>query len=154
MPSHVFTLASHVVLNSSFFVRSARRFSVPTWLWGGAARSRRSRLAAGHRRRRARSGLEGGEHGARLWPVGARLILRPPAEPLLAYHHRPADARHLVGERTGDDLALLGFKQFHQPGIVFGAFTAQHRHRAIDQQPTQVAIAAFADRTELDPRLR
>ena len=84
----------------------------------------RSRLAAGHRRRRARSGLEGvglqptdlfrGEHRARLTQVGARLIVSPAAEVLLPHHQRPTDPRHLVGERTGDDLALLGLEQFDQ----------------------------------------
>jgi hypothetical protein len=37
----------------------------------------RSRLAEGHRRRRARSGLDGGEHDARLAQVGARLPKNP-----------------------------------------------------------------------------
>ena len=42
------------------------------------------------------------------------------AEVLLPRHHRPGDARHLVGERTGGDHALLLGQQFDQPGIVFG----------------------------------
>ena len=57
---------------AGFFVRSKHRFSVPTWVRRGAARSRGQdwpeRRRAGHRRRRARSGLDGGEHGARLGP--------------------------------------------------------------------------------------
>ena len=77
----------------------------------------RSRLAEGHRRRRARSGLDGGEHGARLARGRARLIVLPTAEVLLAHHHRPADARHLIGERAGSDLARLALQQLGQPGI-------------------------------------
>jgi len=60
--------------NASFSVRSQHRFSVPTWIDEGAARSRGQdwpERSAGHRRRRARSGLEGGEHDARLGQVGA-----------------------------------------------------------------------------------
>jgi hypothetical protein len=59
---------------AGFFVRSKHRFSVPTWVPRGAARSRGQdwpERRAGHRRRRARSGLDGGEHGARLGRVGA-----------------------------------------------------------------------------------
>jgi hypothetical protein len=64
-------------LRSSFFVRSMHRFSVPTWVQGGAARSRGQdwpERSDGHRRRRARSGLDGGEHGARLGRVGGSAI--------------------------------------------------------------------------------
>src|SRR5258708_8456228 len=56
----------------------------------------RSRLAEGHRRRRARSGLDGGEHDARLAQVGALLIAPPAAAVLLAHHHPPTHARPLV----------------------------------------------------------
>src|SRR6266436_6345028 len=110
----------------------------------------RSRLAEGHRRRRARSGLDGGKHGAKLARVGARLIVAPAAEILLAYHHRPTDARHLIGERAGGDLALLGLEQFDQPGVLLGSLAAQHRHRAVDQQAAQITVATLADRPELD----
>src|SRR6516164_11224116 len=61
--------------NASFSVRSQHRFSVPTWIGEGAARSRGQdwpERSTGHRRRRARSGLDGGEHGARLDRVGTR----------------------------------------------------------------------------------
>ena len=58
--------------------------------------------------------------------VGARLILPRPVIVLLAHHHRPTDARHLVGERAGGDLALLGLQQFDQPGILLGALAGQH----------------------------
>jgi len=75
-----------------------------------------SRLAEGHRRRRARSGLDGGEHGAGLVQVGARLIVPPVAVVLLAHHHRPGDACHLVGERTGDDLRSLVSSNFASQG--------------------------------------
>jgi hypothetical protein len=74
-------------LRSRFFVRSMHRFSVPTWVQGGAARSRGQdwpERSDGHRRRRARSGLDGGEHvglqptgltrGARLGRVGGSAI--------------------------------------------------------------------------------
>src|SRR6266705_6618399 len=98
MPSRLFTLASPVSLKCCFFVRSKGRFFVPTWFGGGAARSRGQdwpkATAAG-----ARSGLDGGEHGARLAQVGARMIVPPAAEVLLAHHHCPTDARHLVSER-------------------------------------------------------
>src|SRR6266436_3893961 len=110
----------------------------------------RSRLAEGHRRRRARSGLDGGEHGARLAQVGARLIVAPVAKVLLAHHYCPTDACHLVGERAGGDLALFGLEQSHQPGVLLGALAAQHRHRPVDQQAAQIAVPALADRTELD----
>src|SRR5260370_39397366 len=75
---------------------------------------------------------------------------RPGAELLLTHHHRPADARHLVGQRTGDDHALLLGQQFGQPWIVPGALAAQHRHRAIDQEPAQIAVATLRYRAELD----
>src|SRR5438128_8440387 len=159
MPSRFFTLASPVSRKSCvsqvLFLCSIkwpflRPDLVPEW----RRAQPRSRLAEGHRRRRARSGLDGGEHGARLAQVGARLIVSPAAEVLLPHHHRPTDARHLVGERAGGDLALLGLQQFDQPGILRGLLAAQHRHRAVDQQPAQIAVAALADRTELDPRLR
>src|SRR5262249_40932115 len=87
---------------------------------------------------------------ARLRPVGAQLIVPPAAEILLADHHRPADTRHLVGERASGDLARLALEQFDQPGILLGALAAQDRHRTVDQQPAQIAIAALADRPELD----
>jgi hypothetical protein len=40
-----------------------------------------------------RRGLDGGEHGARLRPVGARLILHATAEVFLTDHQRPPNAR-------------------------------------------------------------
>ena len=75
---------------------------------------------------------------------------RPGPEVLLAHHHRPGDARHLVGQRAGRHLARLGREQSAQPGVLPGAPAAQHRHRAIHQQPAQLAVAALADRTEPD----
>jgi len=138
------------VLKSCFSVRSASRFSVPTWFRSGAARSRSQdwpkATAAGVRA----AVLTAVSTAPGSFRSGARLIVPPVAVVLLAHHHRPGDACHLVGERTGDELALLGFEQFGQPGILFGAPAAQHRHCAIDQQPAQIAIAALADRTELD----
>src|SRR5437870_13694811 len=124
MPSRFFTLASPVSRKSCVsqvlflcsiqgpFLRPAL---VPEWRRAPP----RSRLAAGHRRRRARSGLDGGEHDARLAQVGTRLIVTPAAEVLLAYHHGPADARHLVGECAGGDFTLLAGEQFREPGILF-----------------------------------
>ncbi len=93
---------------SSFFVRSASRFSIPTWVPGWRRAQPQSRLAEGHRRRRARSGLDGGEHGAKLRPVGARLILRSAAVVCLTHHHRPADTRH---PRPAPGQALLASAQ-------------------------------------------
>jgi len=57
---------------AGFFVRSQHRFSVPTWLPSGAARSRGQGWPdqrKGHRQRRL--GLDGGEHGAKLGQVEA-----------------------------------------------------------------------------------
>src|SRR5258708_33880037 len=51
----------------------------------------RSRLAEGHRRRRARSGLDGGEPAARLAHICAWLFA-PASEVLLEHHHRPTVA--------------------------------------------------------------
>ncbi len=62
-----------------------------------------------------------------------------------------------VGKRTGDHHALLLGQQFDQPGIALGSLAAQHRHRApsgrargqaVDQQTSQIAVAALADRAE------
>src|SRR5438105_14181384 len=84
MPSRLFTLASPVSLKCCFLVRSEDRFFVPTWLRSGAARSRGQAwpkaTAAG-----VRSGLDGGEHGARLAQFGARQIVPPAPEVLLAH---------------------------------------------------------------------
>jgi hypothetical protein len=76
-------------------------------LWSGVARSRGHdwpKATAGGVRR----GLDGGEHGASLAQVRARVIVSPAAEVLLPHHQRPTDPRHFVGERTGDNLAFLG----------------------------------------------
>ena len=57
---------------AGFFVRSQHRFSVPTWLPSGAARSRGQGWPdqrKGHRQRRL--GLDGGEHGAKLGQIEA-----------------------------------------------------------------------------------
>jgi len=43
-------------------------WATATWVLRGRRAQPRSRLAEGHRRRRARSGPDGGEHGARLRP--------------------------------------------------------------------------------------
>jgi hypothetical protein len=83
------------VAGSSFFVRSRRRFSVPTWLCGGVARSRGqdwSERREGHRRRRARSGLDGGEHDVSVGQVG-KGGLRP---------ERPRPHRVVPGPSTAD----------------------------------------------------
>src|SRR6266446_4363856 len=148
MPSRFFTLASPVSFSVSLFDQRAVSPSRP----GCGVAPRGAAVKTGRRplRRRARSGLDGGEHSAKLVQVGARLIVPPTAKVLLPHHHRSADARHLVGERAGGDLALLGLEQFDQPGIRLGLLAAQHRHRAVDQQPAQIAVAALADRTELD----
>ena len=110
----------------------------------------RSRLAAGHRRRRRAAVLTAVSTASGSSQVGARLILPWPAIGLLAHHHRPTDARHLVGERAGGELALLGCEQFDQPGILLGSLAAQHRHGAVDEQSAQVTVAALADRTQFD----
>src|SRR6516164_4511713 len=34
--------------------------------------------------------------------------------------------------------------------LLFGALAAQDRHRGVDQEPAQIAVAAPADRTELE----
>ncbi len=114
----------------------------------------RSRLAAGHRRRRRAAVLTAVSTASGSGQVGARLILPWPAIGLLAHHHRPTDARHLVGERAGGELALLGCEQFDQPGILLGSLAAQHRHGAVDEQSAQVTVAALADRTQFDRGLR
>src|SRR5438445_11605030 len=100
MPSRLFTLASPVCLNCGFFVRSKGRFFVPTWFLSGAARRRGQdwpkATAAGARE----AVLRAAARGARLAGVGARLIVSPAAEILLADHHCPTDARHLAGGRS------------------------------------------------------
>src|SRR6478752_406352 len=80
------------------------------------------------------------------WPSGRR---RLGAEVLLAHHDRPADARQLVGQGHGRELARLIGKQLGDPGILAGPLGAQGRHGSIDQQAAQIAIAALADRAEL-----
>jgi len=117
-----------------FFCSISGPFLCPDPSSGWRRAQPRSRLAAGHRQRRARSGLEGGEHGVRLARVGGATDHPPAAEIFLPHHHPPTDARQLVGERAGSDFAWLAGQQFHQPGILLGALAAQHRHRAIDQQ--------------------
>src|ERR1700756_2532468 len=110
----------------------------------------RSRLAAGHRRRRRAAVLTAVSTASGSSQLGARLSLPWPAIGLLAHHHRPTDARHFVGERAGGELALLGREQFDQPGILLGSLATQHRHGAVDEQSAQVTVAALADRTQFD----
>jgi hypothetical protein len=45
---------------------------------------------------------------------------------------------------------FLGGERFEPPGILLGAPAAQHRYRSVDQEPAQIAVAALADRTELN----
>src|SRR5207245_9182608 len=98
MPSRFFTLASPVSRKSCvsqvLFLCSIkgpflRPDLVPEWRRAPP----RSRLAEGHRRRRARSGLEGGERGARL-AGGPRLILSPAAATPPPDHPPPTAPRH------------------------------------------------------------
>src|SRR6186997_2622875 len=69
-------------------------------------------------------------------------------EILLAHHQCPGDARHLVGQGDGHHLGPLARHKLHQPGIAAASLTDHHRHGAIDQQPPQIAVAAFADRPQ------
>src|SRR6516165_12764028 len=116
MPSRVFTLASRCVLKTCYSVRSASRFSVPTWFRSGAARSRSQdwpkATAAGVRA----AVLTAVSTAPGSFRSGARLIVPPVAVVLLAHHHRPGDACHLVGERTGDDLRSLVSSNFASQG--------------------------------------
>ena len=115
------------------------------------------------------SGSTRGCHHALLPSHPSRFRRRRALRPLPAYGGSPPGASSppkrcapspafagagLVGERTGDDHALLLGQQFDYPGIALGPLAAQHRHCAIDQEPAQIAVAALADRAELDPRLR
>src|SRR5471032_2021815 len=69
-------------------------------------------------------------------------------EALLADHQRPADTCHLVGQGNRRQLARLAFEQPDQPRVLLGSLAAQDRHRAIHQQPAQIAVAALADRAK------
>ena len=90
------------------------RFSVPTWVLRGRRAQPRSGLAEGHRRRRARSGLDGGEHGARLGRVGgsARLARRDDQrigkdDPRRARHWGASSRRKLVCGRSVRILTMM-----------------------------------------------
>jgi len=76
----------------------------------------RSRLAAGHRRRRRAAVLTAGSTASGYGQVGTWLILPRQTEILLAHHHRPADPRHFVGERASGDFARLVASNFATQG--------------------------------------
>src|SRR5258708_9541373 len=76
-----------------------------------------------------------GRHGAR-------------PEVLLSRHHRPGDARHLVGQSDGGQFLWLALKHFGEPRIVPCVLSVQHRCRSVHQQAAQVSVAAFADGAE------
>jgi hypothetical protein len=90
---------------------------VPTWFCV-ASRAAAPRLAEGRRRRRARGGLDGGEHGARLARVRVRPIMPPAAKILLPHHYRPAMRSIFLTSAQAGTFRCLVLEQFDQPGIL------------------------------------
>ena len=134
MPSRLFTLANPAFLKCCFFVRSEGLF--------------RPDLVSG--RRRARGSPRS----------GARLIVPPVAEVLLAHHHCPTDARH---PRPAPGQALLASAQAASlRSLVSSSLTNQGSSLArllhsTDIAPLtsrrQIAVAALADRTAFRVKL-
>src|SRR5690242_10997336 len=65
--------------------------------------------------------------------------------------HGPGDARHLIGERHGDQPRRLAVEQPAQPGDPAGdvlALVADQAGGADHQKTTEIAVAGFGDAAE------
>ena len=71
-------------------------------------------------------------------------------------HDRPSDARHLVGNRHGDELGRLLGQQPHDPGMLLRVLPGVSNNGCCtdDEQPSEIAISLLGDAAEplLAPR--
>ena len=65
-------------------------------------------------------------------------------------HDRPSDARHLVGNRNGDELGRLLAQQLHDPGMLLRTLPGVSNNRCCtdDEQPPEIAISLLGDAAE------
>src|SRR5882757_3971388 len=65
-------------------------------------------------------------------------------------HDRPSDARHLVGNRNGDELRRLLGQQPHDPGMLLRMLPSVSNNGCCtdDEQPSEIAIPLLGDAAE------